>query len=114
MCVKSDSNHTIMDKSKQKTLEKKGWKIGSADEFLHLTAEESEYIEIKIKLSNYLRSFRKTQNLTQAQLAELIHSSQSRVAKMEHGDPTVSLDLIIRSLFAMGTTKQDLAQELLT
>ncbi|MDU9049475.1 MAG: helix-turn-helix transcriptional regulator [Candidatus Electrothrix sp. Rat3] len=103
-----------MDKSKQEKLEKKGWKIGSTDDFLHLTAEEAEYIEMKIKLSNYLRSFRKTRNLTQAQLAELIHSSQSRVAKMEHGDPTVSLDLIIRSLFAMGTTKQDLAQELLT
>ena len=103
-----------MDKIKQKKLEKKGWKIGSTDEFLNLTAEEIEYIEMKIKLSNYLRAFRKTRNLTQAQLAELIHSSQSRVAKMEHGDPTVSLDLIIRSLFAMGTTKQDLAQALLT
>ena len=36
------------------------------------------------------------------QLAKLLKSSQSRVAKMEAGDPTVSADLLLRSLRATG------------
>lgn len=98
-----------MDKKKQKRLEKKGWKVGSAEEFLKLTPEESTYIELKINLSDSLRLLRNKYKLTQTQLAKLIHSSQSRVAKMEVGDPTVSLDLIIRTLLVLGATKKELA-----
>ena len=39
----------------------------------------------------------------------MIKSSQSKVAKMEAGDPTVSLDLLVRSLLALGTSKRELA-----
>lgn len=98
-----------MDKKKQKRLEKKGWKVGSAEEFLKLTPEESTYIELKINLSDSLRLLRNKYKLTQTQLAKLIHSSQSRVAKMEVGDPTVSLDLIIKTLLVLGATKKELA-----
>ncbi len=98
-----------MDNSKIQSLEKRGWKTGSAEEFLGLTQEEVEYIELKLMLSDYLRKNRLEKKLTQIQLAKLIKSSQSRVAKMEHGDPTVSLDLIIRSILAMGNSKRDLA-----
>ncbi|OGO38999.1 MAG: hypothetical protein A2Z03_00735 [Chloroflexi bacterium RBG_16_56_8] len=48
--------------------------------------------------------------LTQMELARLLESSQSRVAKMESGDSSVSLDLLVRSLIALGATRQDLAQ----
>ena len=99
-----------MDKSKQRKLERKGWKVGSATEFLSLSPEESTYIEVKLALSEKLRRKRKTKKLTQAQLAKLINSSQSRVAKMEAGDASVSLDLLVRSLLALGTSKQNLAQ----
>lgn len=98
-----------MDKKKQKRLENKGWKVGSAGDFLGLTQEESAYIELKINLSETLRLLRKKYKLTQVQLAKLIHSSQSRVAKMEVGDPTVSLDLIIRAFLALGATKKEIA-----
>ena len=99
-----------MDKNKQRKLERKGWKFGSASEFLSLSPEESAYIEVKLALSEKLRKKRKTKKLSQAQLAKLINSSQSRVAKMEAGDPSVSLDLLVRSLLALGTSKHNLAQ----
>ncbi len=99
-----------MDKQKQKSLEKKGWKFGSTAEFLGLSEEESSYIELKMKLSANLRKVRTEQKLTQIELAKVIKSSQSRVAKLETGDPSVSLDLIIRSLLALGTSKKEIAR----
>jgi hypothetical protein len=36
-------------------------------------------------------------------------SSQSRVAKMEAGDPTVSLDLLVKSILALGASNRELA-----
>jgi len=48
--------------------------------------------------------------LSQQQLASLIKSSQSRVAKMEAGDPTVSLDLLVKTLLALGASDRDLAR----
>lgn len=99
-----------MNKEKQKRLENKGWKIGTAKEFLGLTDEEASYIELKLKLSANLKKVRTERKLTQVELAKIIKSSQSRVAKLETGDPSVSLDLIIRSLLALGTSKKDIAR----
>ena len=94
---------------KRKRLEEKGWKVGSTQDFLGLTKEESEYIDLKIALSTSLKKYRFEKKLTQFELAKLLKSSQSRIAKMEAGSSSVSLDLIIRSLFALGATKTDLA-----
>jgi predicted XRE-type DNA-binding protein len=99
-----------MDKGKKARLEAKGWKVGSAEEFLGLTAEETAYLELRLKLSDAVCDFRKKKHLTQVELAELLHSSQSRVAKVEAADESVSLDLLIRSLLALGATDQDLAK----
>jgi len=99
-----------MRKEKKQRLENKGWKVGSADDFLELSPEESAYIDLKLSLSANLRKLRADHNLTQVQLAKLIHSSQSRVAKIEKGDPAVSLDLIIKSLLALGASKKQLAR----
>ena len=99
-----------MDKIKKEQLEKRGWKFGTAEDFLNLSNDESVYIDLKLNLCNNLRELRKKYNLTQSQLAKLIHSSQSRVAKMEHGDPTVSIDLIIRTLIILGASNKDLAK----
>jgi len=98
-----------MDKEKQQKLEKKGWAVGSVDDFLELTPEESAYIELKLTLATNLRQRRQAQQLTQVELAKLMHSSQSRVAKIEAGDPSVSLDLLVRSLLTLGVTQSDLA-----
>ncbi len=99
-----------MDKKKKKNLESKGYKVGSAEEFLGLSAEESEYIELKLALSQALAKRRKQKKLTQAQLAKVLKSSQSRVAKIEKGDPSVSVDLLIKSLLAMGANKKSIAK----
>jgi predicted XRE-type DNA-binding protein len=99
-----------MDKEKKARLEAQGWRVGSAEEFLGLTPEEAAYVDLRLKLSDAVREYRKKKRLTQVQLAELLQSSQSRVAKVEAADESVSLDLLIRSLFALGATHQDLAK----
>ena len=99
-----------MRKSKKKRLEENGWRIGSAEEFLDLSSEESSYINLKLRLSNSLRKRRTQKKLSQQQLASLIKSSQSRVAKMEAGDPSVSLDLLVKTLLALGASDRDLAK----
>ncbi|HEV2844708.1 MAG TPA: helix-turn-helix domain-containing protein [Thermoanaerobaculia bacterium] len=99
-----------MDKDKKARLEAKGWKVGTVDEFLGLTPEESVYIELRLKLSDAVRQFRKEKHITQMRLAELLSSSQSRIAKIEGGDESVSIDLLIRSLLALGASQQDVAR----
>ncbi|MEJ2731417.1 MAG: helix-turn-helix transcriptional regulator [Deltaproteobacteria bacterium] len=99
-----------MNESKKKKLQSKDYKVGSVEGFLGLSTEESEYIELKLALSEALAKRRKKINLTQAQLAKMLKSSQSRVAKMEKGDPTVSVDLLVKSLLAMGANKESIAK----
>ena len=89
---------------------RKGWKVGTVAEFLRLTPEESAYIEMKLLLSKNLRERRMDKSLTQEQLARFLKSSQSRVAKMETGDPSVSLDLLVRSLLVLGESRKSLAK----
>ena len=97
-----------MNKSKRKKLESKGWKVGTAQDFLALSNEEAVYIELKLALAKNLQKRRRTLKITQTDLAKRLRSSQSRIAKMEAGDPSVSLDLLIRSLLALGVSKQSL------
>lgn len=99
-----------MKESTRKRLTRKGWKMGSVREFLGLSAEEEAYIELRLKLADGLKARRSAKNVTQTELAEVMKSSQSRVAKMESGDPTVSLDLLVKSLLALGTSNRELAQ----
>ena len=99
-----------MEKSKRKKLEAQGWKIGDAQDFLGLSDEELAYIEVKIALSQQVRERRRAQGMTQEQVAEQTGSSQSRVAKMEAGDPSVSIDLLVKTLIALGVTREELAE----
>jgi DNA-binding XRE family transcriptional regulator len=99
-----------MNKNKAAKLRRHGWEIGNAADFLNLSSEEAAYVELKVTLAQYLHEKRKSRHLTQEQLAQLIHSSQSRVAKMEKNDPTVSIDLMVKSLLAMGATRRELAE----
>jgi DNA-binding XRE family transcriptional regulator len=99
-----------MDKRKKARLVKRGWKTGKVEEFLGLSAEESAYLEMKLALSEKLREKRTHRKLTQAEFARAIRSNQSRVAKMEAGDPTVSIDLLVRSLLALGISKRELGR----
>jgi predicted XRE-type DNA-binding protein len=98
-----------MEPTKWQKLEAAGWKVGSVTEFLNLSPEEEAIVEIRLSLSKYLKQLRQQQQLSQQKLAENISSSQSRVAKMEASDPSVSIDLLIKSLLALGAARTDIA-----
>jgi len=97
-----------MRSTKKKRLESKGWKVGSVKDFLGLSSEEEAYIEIKLRLAEDLRRQRLRRQMTQSDLAKKLKSSQSRVAKMEAGEGSVSLDLLVRSLLALGASGKNL------
>ena len=99
-----------MKKSKREKLEAAGWAVGTAQEFLGLSDAEAALIELKLALSRNLRDRRQRRGLSQIELAKLLHSSQSRVAKMEAGDPSVSMDLLVSSLLVLGAKLDDLAR----
>jgi predicted XRE-type DNA-binding protein len=99
-----------MDKATRKKLEAKGWKVGDAQEFLDLTEAEAAFIETKLSLAADLRARRLERHLNQTQVARIIGSSQSRVAKMEAADPSVSLDLLVRSLLKLGADRRAVAK----
>ncbi|MEX1259211.1 MAG: helix-turn-helix transcriptional regulator [Gemmatimonadota bacterium] len=98
-----------MDRQKETRLRKAGWKVGSAEEFLELSPDEVALVEVKLALSEKLREQRADQGLTQTELAKRLRSSQSRVAKMEASDPTASVDLLLRGLFAAGASRAEVA-----
>lgn len=102
-----------MKAAKQKKLEANGWKVASAADFLELSEDEAAYIELKLKLANCLKEVRRQRHLTQKEFAKRIDSSQSRVAKMETGDRSVSLDLLIKSLLVLGVSNKDIAKVIL-
>lgn len=100
-----------MRAAKKKKLEAAGWTVfEDATDFLELSPEEKAYVELKVKLAEAVKEHRKLRHWTQTQLAKKITSSQSRIAKIEAGDPSVSLDLCIRSLFALGTSHVEVAK----
>jgi hypothetical protein len=98
-----------MDKAKKKAVEAAGFRVGDAADFLGLTDEERQLVELRLAVSRAVRSRRKTQHLTQRQVAARMGSSQSRVAKIEAAAPDVSLDLMFSGLFAVGGGVSDIS-----
>ena len=98
-----------MREDKQKRLEARGWKVGGTKDFLDLSPDEEAYIELRLRLADGLKRRRLRRRMTQVELAKAVRSSQSRIAKMEAGDPKVSLDLLLRTLLALGASNRDLA-----
>lgn len=99
-----------MDHEKKQRLEANGWRVGSTEELLGLSSAESAYIDLRLKLGDAVREMRREKRLTQVQLAALLQSSQSRVAKAEAADESVSIDLLVRALLALGASDKDLAE----
>jgi ribosome-binding protein aMBF1 (putative translation factor) len=93
-----------MKQDKRRRLEAAGWKVGNAQDFLKLSDEETMMVAVRAGLATALRETRMEREWTQAQLAEELGSSQSRVAKMEAADPSVTIDLLVRSLIVSGAT----------
>ena len=97
-----------MKAEKRRRLAAVGWKETTVQEFLNLSEADVQYIEMKLALSRLLRLVRERRRLTQTKAAALLKTSQSRFARMEAGDPSVSLDLLVRGLFALGAAPKDL------
>jgi DNA-binding transcriptional regulator YiaG len=100
----------MMDKTKATRLRRAGWKIGSAQDFLGLNDEESALIEMKLALATTIRKRRETQELTQLEFAKQLGSSQSRVAKMEAADASVSLELLVQAMLKLGASRQEVGR----
>ncbi len=101
-----------MKASKRKRLESAGWKVGSVADFLALTDDEAAVVELKLDLAKAVRAERARRKLSQRDLGRALGSSQSRIAKMEAGDPSVSIDLLVRTLLRMGASRSDLIRHL--
>jgi DNA-binding XRE family transcriptional regulator len=99
-----------MDSKKKKKLEAKGWIFGDAADFFDLTPEEARLIDLKLALRASLKEERTKQNVTQEELAKAMGSSQSRIAKMERGDPAVSVDLLLKALMALGMSNKQISK----
>jgi len=95
---------------KRRRLESAGWRVGDAQDFLAMSDDEAQFVEIKLALARRLRQLREKRRWTQAELAKHVGSSQSRVAKMEAADRTVSVDLLVRSLLAIGADRRELGK----
>jgi hypothetical protein len=100
----------MIKKSKREKLKAAGWAVGSVQEFLGLSDADTALIELKLSLSRSLRDRRQRRGVSQVELAKRLRSSQSRVAKMEAGDPSVSMDLLVSSLLVLGAGPADLAK----
>ena len=103
-----------MDKAKKDRLAAAGWRTGDAADFLELSEEQAAFVELKLALADYLRELRTQNSWTQSQVARRLGSSQSRVAKMEAGDASVSLDLLVRSLLMLGASRGEVARVIAT
>jgi DNA-binding XRE family transcriptional regulator len=99
-----------MKKAKKQKLEAAGWRVGSAAEFLGLSLEEAAIVDMKVALAAGVKSRRIARGLTQGDLASRLGSSQSRIAKLEGSDPSVSIDLLMRALLALGASRAELAK----
>ena len=99
-----------MKDEKKVRLERAGWVVGDATEFLSLSPQQAQFVGLKLALAGGVRQLREQRRLTQAALARQLGSSQSRVAKMEAADGSVTLDLMMRSLLVIGATPGEIAK----
>lgn len=97
-----------MKSVKKQRLEANGWKVGTVGQLLELTPEEEAFVEAKLRLAELVRARRQVTGLTQSTLAKRMASSQSRIAKIEAGGASASVDLMLRALFAAGATASEI------
>lgn len=101
-----------MKPERKERLERAGFKIGNADQFLGLSTEESALVSVRLSLAREVRKRRLGLHYSQAELARRLGSSQSRIAKLEAAEPDVSLDLLFRALLATGAKVPEIGKAL--
>jgi len=99
-----------MDAQERSSLEAAGYTVvADVHDWLGLSKAESDFINLKLDLRHLVRFARERAGLTQAQAARRLKSSQSRISKIEGGDPSVSLDLLVSAALTLGATREEVA-----
>ena len=99
-----------MDEQKRRRLEAAGWTVGSVEDFLGLSPDELAYIDMSLALSRLLKERREQARISHQALARKLKSSPSLVAKMEAGDSSATVDMLMRALLALGVSPADIGQ----
>lgn len=99
-----------MDVVKKAKLEAAGYTVGTAAEFLQQSPCEAEMVETRAALTHMAKTLRMQAHLTQADVAAKVHTGQARIAKMEAADPDISTDFILKTLFALGANRKQIAE----
>ena len=90
------------EKYLEKALENAGWKTGDAADFLEMSEEERQILEIRVQLAGAIRAMREEQEISQKELAKRLNSTQPRVARIEIAASDVSIDQLCRAFVAVG------------
>lgn len=98
-----------MDEAMRERLGADGWRVADVQDFLGLRNDEMAYIDLCATLRRAARSRREDAGLSQHALARRLGSTKTQVARMESGDPSGSIDLMVRALLATGATAADVA-----
>ena len=84
-----------MTDAKKKMLAAKGYKVTDSAEWLGLSREEAQIVDMRVALAQELERVRKAKGITQAELA-------SGVARMLNNPDTSTMDNLIKALIALG------------
>jgi len=101
-----------MDTAKRRALEAAGWQVSSGD-FLGLADDELALMELKLALGQAVKERRLRARMTRGDVAVRIDSGPACVDSMEAGDSSVSIDLFVYTLLALGATRRELARAFL-
>lgn len=99
-----------MKKAELARLKAAGWEQTTVQELLGLSDAENAIVEMKVALSLRLKKQRQKRHISQKKLADLLGSSQPRVAQIEAGGPNVSMDLLLKALLVVGVSKKEVAK----
>lgn len=101
-----------MTPEKRARLESAGFRVGDAADFVDLSREEHEMVELRVSLARLVSDLRRSTRLTQKQLAARIGSDQARISRLEAADLSVSVDQMLEAAFALGASRKDIADVL--
>ena len=100
-----------MEPKKRARLEKAGFVVSDGPgDWLGLSDQEMMLLDVQVALAKELRRLRGSKRLSQTALAKRMGSGQSRVAKIESADPSVSLELTVRALLSAGADLRDIGK----
>ncbi len=102
-----------MTEAKKKILAENGYRVTDSAEWLGLSREESQLIDMRVALAQELERVRKAKGMTQAELAKRIGTKQSGVARMINTPEASTMDNLVKSLIALGEPVSKIAACLL-